>query len=370
MSSGLCDEGGNKAGLFDGSVIVLRIWAHAFYSVNTKFWPLFRQSWQYEMPRFRFEFLRITRALRQNPKKGKIVCPLGCSGFALIGRSGLTTCRRQKKIVYRDRSMKKSIITNVIFTLAITSMVSITQAQQLPIKQGSDGPSTFRMTVEPKDQVDQGGLVESIDQSSPPGQGFPSQGFPGQGFPGQSQEIIAPPATFPNQGSVFATQQQTEFFPETGSEFGLAPGAQAVEIAPATNAVIVEPALPPQTQWQLGFQGRLIHDYGMRILRTTYGSPAERAGLEAGDIIFRINGRRIGCVVDYRESLQDAARYHNGRIRMLVKNVRCTTHTCSSVPRPSQYVTVTTWLPGWEPKTYVGQPGTGIAASVEEFGDF
>ena len=66
----------------------------------------------------------------------------------------------------------------------------------------------------------------------------------------------------------------------------------------------------------------MVYGYGMRILSTSYGSPANQAGLERGDVIFSINGRRILCQFDYDGALQDAALYRGGFVNMTVRNVR------------------------------------------------
>lgn len=81
---------------------------------------------------------------------------------------------------------------------------------------------------------------------------------------------------------------------------------------------------------QLGFVGihtnRLSRQSvsGMYVLRVTPHSLAERIGLEAGDIIVKINGNRIRSNSDYDEALLEAKRVHAGRITMVVDDSRYT----------------------------------------------
>lgn len=93
-------------------------------------------------------------------------------------------------------------------------------------------------------------------------------------------------------------------------------GTPRVRVAPVVGSPV------PGSQPRLGFMGEMIHGYGMRVLSTNYGSPAQLAGLERGDVIFYINGRRILCQYDYSAALQDAAMYRGGYVSLTVRNVR------------------------------------------------
>lgn len=86
-------------------------------------------------------------------------------------------------------------------------------------------------------------------------------------------------------------------------------------------APVVGSPMPGGTP-RLGFMGQMIHGYGMRVLGTNYGSPAQMAGLERGDIIFSINGRRILSQYDYSSALQQAVMFQGGFVSMSVRNVR------------------------------------------------
>jgi hypothetical protein len=52
------------------------------------------------------------------------------------------------------------------------------------------------------------------------------------------------------------------------------------------------------------------------------GTTAQWLGLEHGDIIVRINNRRIHSQFDYTQALQDAVYYNGGQVVLLVDNVR------------------------------------------------
>lgn len=86
----------------------------------------------------------------------------------------------------------------------------------------------------------------------------------------------------------------------------------------------VMPVLPTTCEFspKLGFHGRLIAGVGMQIVSVNYGGVAHREGLETGDIIVEINGRRIVQEYDYERALVDAAVYGHGHVNLLVKNVR------------------------------------------------
>ncbi|WP_044253601.1 PDZ domain-containing protein [Rhodopirellula sp. SWK7] len=81
----------------------------------------------------------------------------------------------------------------------------------------------------------------------------------------------------------------------------------------------------------------------VEVQSRSYGTPASRLGLEAGDRILEINGHRIRHVSEIRRYLQDAVTYHQGQIRVLVDNVRGR----MGYPGAQRFVTVRTYLNGY-----------------------
>ena len=90
---------------------------------------------------------------------------------------------------------------------------------------------------------------------------------------------------------------------------------------------------------RLGFEARVTND-GLRIERVFYGTLAFDAGLERGDVIHEINGRHIDSEHEYRQALLDAQDFRDGRVRLLIENVRW--HYGQSSQR---WVTRTIYLP-------------------------
>ena len=87
--------------------------------------------------------------------------------------------------------------------------------------------------------------------------------------------------------------------------------------------VVEQPVIaPPAPTPKLGFTGQIVYGLGMKVLTVNYGSPAQRAGLEYGDIIMTANGIRITCQADLSRALRQAAAYSNGAVNLYVKNVR------------------------------------------------
>lgn len=84
----------------------------------------------------------------------------------------------------------------------------------------------------------------------------------------------------------------------------------------------IDPGFNPSPAPRLGFTGQMIYGYGMKVLSVAWGTPAQRIGLETGDVIVRINGRQIRSQFDYDQALRDAATYNGGQVNLLVRNVR------------------------------------------------
>ena len=71
---------------------------------------------------------------------------------------------------------------------------------------------------------------------------------------------------------------------------------------------------PPVT---LGFYGDFHDGHGMHVTSVLPGSIAQRLGLEAGDVILRVNNRSLTCEHDLQDALEGAS-----RVRLLVQDVR------------------------------------------------
>ncbi len=64
---------------------------------------------------------------------------------------------------------------------------------------------------------------------------------------------------------------------------------------------------------------------GIWVNKVFSNTTAERIGLEPGDVIMEINGRRMNSNTDYHEALKDAKYRNGGYVRMLVSDVRTRT---------------------------------------------
>lgn len=69
---------------------------------------------------------------------------------------------------------------------------------------------------------------------------------------------------------------------------------------------------------RLGFFGHMHYGEGMHIDSVPWGSLAQRAGLEAGDVITHINGNAVRTEQDYFNGL----RFSGGFVRLTVWDVR------------------------------------------------
>lgn len=129
--------------------------------------------------------------------------------------------------------------------------------------------------------------------------------------------------------------------------------------------------LPPPgaSQWQLGVTGRNLPT-GVQIVRVLPGSAAQRAGLEGGDQITRVNGRRVGIVggrlIDLEDVLnQQADRF--GRVTLQIIDRR--TGQPRSVPAqlsPAAGPPVPPWPPG-PPTLPPGPPQVGVRAQIDQW---
>lgn len=91
------------------------------------------------------------------------------------------------------------------------------------------------------------------------------------------------------------------------------------------NARVVPPGeRPGQRRWTLGITADTA-EIGVRIRDVQSRSPAERAGLERGDLIINVDGYQVGRVGgrDYPLDRElDARADSSGRVRLLVQNRR------------------------------------------------
>lgn len=84
----------------------------------------------------------------------------------------------------------------------------------------------------------------------------------------------------------------------------------------------MRPTLRPVEPVRLGFVGHVDRGEGMHVERVLYGSIADQIGLEAGDLIERINGQRIRCNEDYFDAIRNAF----GVFNLVVHDVRTGHH--------------------------------------------
>ncbi len=124
---------------------------------------------------------------------------------------------------------------------------------------------------------------------------------------------------------------------------------------------IVEPGYNQPTP-KLGFQGQILGGYGMKVVSVNWGTPAQRIGLESGDVITQINGRQIRSQWDYDQALRDAAMYYSGRVNLQVRNVRYDWGW--NVP---EYVSSTTFLEGFGyPAGPIGPQSVGPQVAAQQ----
>lgn len=130
-----------------------------------------------------------------------------------------------------------------------------------------------------------------------------------------AQEIK--PNAIPQKQNKQNQQMQTQTVPQ----FQAIGQQQAFQTQQGQQQMFVDPGFSRPTP-KLGFQGQIIVGFGMKVVSVNWGSAAQAAGLETGDIITKINGRMIRSQWDYEQALLDASRFYNGRVNMMVRNVR------------------------------------------------
>lgn len=94
---------------------------------------------------------------------------------------------------------------------------------------------------------------------------------------------------------------------------------------------------------RLGFTA--VDSHCLEVLRVNRNSAADRLGLERGDRIVSINGHKVHTPSDLPDALMDAIDYHDGRVRVVIDNVRAR----RGEPGARRYVTKTTYLDGHRP---------------------
>ena len=105
---------------------------------------------------------------------------------------------------------------------------------------------------------------------------------------------------------------------------GTEEGIPQIKVAPTDSKVTPRWVPPPSRQWKLGVYA-YYGDTGATVTQVAPNSPAQRAGLERGDLIVSVNGYQIGWIMDYLypldAELQRQAGF-SGQVRLLVQNVR------------------------------------------------
>lgn len=99
--------------------------------------------------------------------------------------------------------------------------------------------------------------------------------------------------------------------------FGIAGLANTANAQIRTDLRLYPGPSIPETP-RLGILGHFHRGHGMVVDSVVWGSPAERMGLEPGDIIRSINGRWLHSESDYFRALS----YSDGYVQLLVEDVR------------------------------------------------
>jgi|GEM_PF-1560792 len=157
--------------------------------------------------------------------------------------------------------------------------------------------------------------LRTQDEFEVPFQGGGQEQFQGgfeDGFPGQ-----------------VSAQVQDQFL-------GQATGRRAVRVIESgpAQAFVGPPAVtcvaPPmhQPHVRLGFEG-VITCHGMQIVQVVWNGHAQRIGLESGDVITHINGRRVTSLGVYQRLLQDAVVHDHGHVSLRIRNIRATWDPCA-----------------------------------------
>ena len=108
----------------------------------------------------------------------------------------------------------------------------------------------------------------------------------------------------------------------------------------------VEPPSP-----KLGVMVESGYDY-VEVVEVFHGTPASRLGLEAGDRIVEINGRRCRDSREMGYLLRLAAHENRGQIRVVIDNVRAR----YGEPGAERFVHRRTWLDGYEAYRFDDRP--------------
>ena len=129
---------------------------------------------------------------------------------------------------------------------------------------------------------------------------------------------------------------QLQVAPPAGQQQTLQQGEPRLLVQPELNPGYVNPAPT------LGIQA--VMNYGwVEVTGTVLRSPASRLGLEPGDRILEINGRKIHGLDCMTAALRDAAEFNNGQIQVLIDNVRARRGEYGA----QRYVTGHTYLNGY-----------------------
>ncbi|MEM7456509.1 MAG: PDZ domain-containing protein [Planctomycetota bacterium] len=193
----------------------------------------------------------------------------------------------------------KSTMTKSLIALAAAVMMSV--------------PAYAQDSISAADIFDRVDAVQSFVQTQTAPRTSPRVG------PQLTAPRIGPQLTAPRVGPQLTA-------PRVGPQVQpfVAPGAPPVQAVQPLVAPQVVPALPSTCAYipKLQLTGRILPGVGMQVLSVDYGGVACRAGLEYGDIIVEMGGRRIVTQFDYDIALYNAAVFGGGHLDIIVKNVR------------------------------------------------
>jgi serine protease Do len=92
---------------------------------------------------------------------------------------------------------------------------------------------------------------------------------------------------------------------------------------------------------QLGAYFGAPENEGVLVTHVNSGSPAEKAGMKAGDVIVKVNGRRVRNTSDLREGLRDARDKKMMPVAVIRKGAETTLNVEIELPKPPERTRVT-----------------------------
>lgn len=217
--------------------------------------------------------------------------------------------------------MKANIYQAIAIALALALTCSATLSAQQDLITDANGNAVFAQQGLVNDGSDTRIQTPSPFEL-PPTNGLP-QAVPAVTAPGEFSQWAQPNLeSYPQipSGSVIVPDERipSNAFPPRYNPAQQYARPQAL-ITPRVSPIL---PLPPAFIPKLGFSGRIIDGYGMEVTFVRYGSVAQAIGLEAGDVIVKIDGQPVHCVTDYETALQNAATHGGGQVDLVVRNVR------------------------------------------------